>query len=108
MTEFICLVQSLGGSIEIAHAKTDVTDGVVGHPDRIQEMELLELVTGLACVLLRLRPSPVEHLQFGAMDAADPRVAAGAVPSHPSLAGIRPLRRSVEITQGPARAHTAA
>src|SRR5207247_5648695 len=70
--------------------------------------EAPELLAGLARLLFRLRPVAVEHLELGAMHAADARIAGGAVATHPALALGRPLAGPLEVADiAAARQHSA-
>ena len=90
-------VEGLGSPLEVAHAEADLADHVLGVSDPDEEPVPLELVAGLAGLLLRLRPLAVEHLQLRPMDSTDARVAPGAVAAHPPLALAGPLRRAPQV-----------
>ena len=90
-------VEGLGGRVEVAHPQPDLADRVLRVADAIEQPEALELVAGLARLLLGLRPLTAEHLELGPMDPADARVAARAVAAHPALALVGPLARPLEV-----------
>ena len=94
-------LECLGRRVQVAHPQPDLADLVLGVADGIQEPEALELLAGLARLLLGLGPQAAEHLELGAMDAADARVAAHGLATHPALALVRPLRRPLEIPDVP-------
>ncbi len=94
-------LECLGRPLQVAHPEPDLADLVVGEPEAIVQTEPLELLAGLACLQLGLRPLAAKHLQLRSMDAADARIAAHRLTAHPALALIGPLARALEIADVP-------
>ena len=94
-------LECFGGPLQVTHSEPDLADLVVGEAEAIVQTEPLELLAGLACLQLGLRPLAAEHLQLRSMDAADARIAAHRLTAHPALALIGPLARALEIADVP-------
>ena len=92
VSELIRPLERFGRRVEVAHPQPDLADLVLGIADGIQKPVALELLAGLTRLLLGLGPVAAEHLELGAMDAADARVAAHGLATHPALALLGPLR----------------
>ena len=103
VAEFVGAVERLPGRVEVAHPQPDLADLVLRVPDGVHEPVPLELVAGLAGVLLGFGPVTAEHLELGPMDLADPRIAADGLAPHPALALIGPLGGAPEVADVPTR-----
>ena len=102
VAELVGAVEGLGRPVQIAHPEPDLPDLVMGEAERVAQAESLQLLAGLARLQLGFGPLPAEHLQLGAMHAADPGIAADRLTTHPAFALVGPLAGTLEIADVPA------
>ena len=100
----VCSIEGLGSRVQVAHPKAHLAHEVLGEPDAVHEPVALQLVAGLAGVLLGLGPAAVQHLELRLMDAADARVPADTLAAHPALTLLGPLGGALQVADVAARA----
>src|SRR4029078_7368017 len=95
VAELVGTLERLGRAVQVAHAKPDLPDLVVGESQAVVQAEPLKLLAGLTRFQRVLRPLAAQHLQLRSVDTADARIAAECLTAHPALALVRPLGRAL-------------